>query len=103
LRLAPEHRAAVGTDPLDATVVTGVELRRQHQLHQRGIALLLRQRQRQRLGVVAVLHVELGLQRVACGDQRGDHAADQRQHHHQQHQQTHASDQRHGCPPCSKR
>ncbi len=97
--LSLEHRLPGAGAQRDAAVMSGIELRSQHHLHQRGITVLLRQRQRQRLRVVAILQTQLRLQRVARGEQGGEHTGQKRQQHHGEHQQTYTADQRHDHTP----
>ena len=94
-RFAQERRLAVDRREADAPVEAGVELCREHQLHQLRIALLLRQRERERGGVVAVLQAQLGLQRLARRGDADQRAAGERQHQRAQQQEPDLADQRH--------
>ena len=92
---AVEGRCTVGADEFHPAVEPGVGLRGQQQVHQLRIAALLRQRQGDVLRVVAVLHAQLRLQRVARRGQVDPHRAGQRQQQHGRQQQTDLSHQAH--------
>ena len=96
--LARERDAAVRAQQAHAAVEAGVELRCQQQLHQGCVAMLLRQRQRQALRVVAVLDPQLRLQRVARRTQVDPHRTGQCQQHHGGEQPPNLSHQAHWYP-----
>jgi hypothetical protein len=101
--LARETGLALDRHEADAPIEAGVELRGHQQLHQLRLALLLRQRERQRGRVVAVLQAQLGLQRVALGLDDDADAADEGQQQGADQQQPDLADQRHDDPPPDKR
>ncbi len=94
-----DDRLAVRPDKADALVVAGVELARDGQLPRRlepaRVGLQLRQRQRERLRGVVVLHDQLGLEIVARRVDGHADGARERQHQRHRQQQPHLADQRH--------
>ena len=86
LQVPLEHLRPAAVAPAHAFVGARVELRRDQQRHQLRVALLLRQRQRQRIGVVGVLQLGLRLQQLAQRPGAHRHAAQHGRQHRAQDQ-----------------